>query len=188
MKIKDSEILIVPGLGNASPFHWQSRWADKMSTARRVEQDDWERPRCAAWTARLVEEVQRAEKPVILVAHSVGVLTVAHAAPDLVGKVAGAFLVGTSDWERPELKDKFGDHGFDPVPRKPLGFPALVLASSNDPTCDLDRAEGWARDWDVRFGNAGEAGHFEAESGHGPWPEGLMAFAKFTQSLQPPAA
>ena len=183
MKIKDCELLIVPGLGNASPFHWQSRWQDKMSTARRVEQDDWNRPQCEAWTQRLIEEVGKAEKPVILIAHSLGVLTVAHAAPALGDKVAGAFLVGASDWERPERKDRYGDHGFDPVPRMPLGFPGLMLASSNDPTCDLDKAEAWARDWDVRFGNAGEAGHFEAESGHGPWPEGLMAFAKFTQSL-----
>ena len=80
-----------------------------MSTARRVEQDNWDRPERDAWTARLIEAVRRAEKPVILVAHSVGVLTVAHAAPQLVGKVAGAFLVGASDWERPELKDKFGE-------------------------------------------------------------------------------
>ena len=185
MKIKDSEILIVPGLGNASPFHWQSRWQNNMSTARRVEQDDWDQPRRDAWTARLVDEVEKAKKPVILVAHSVGVLTVAHAAPSLVGKVAGAFLVGASDWERPKLKDKYGDHGFDPVPRVPLGFPGLTLASSNDPTCKLIKAEAWARDWGVRFGDAGEAGHFEPESGHGPWPEGLMAFAKFTQSLDP---
>ncbi|OLF81304.1 alpha/beta hydrolase [Maricaulis sp. W15] len=183
MKIKDCELLIVPGLGNASPFHWQSRWQDKMSTARRVEQDDWDLPRREHWANRLIDEVEKAEKPVILIAHSVGVLTVAHAAPALVNKVAGAFLVGASDWERPELKDKYGDHGFDPVPRVPLGFPGLMLASSNDPSCNILKAEAWARDWEVRFGNAGEAGHFEAESGHGPWPEGLMAFAKFTQSL-----
>jgi serine hydrolase len=187
MKIKDSEILIIPGLGNASAFHWQSRWQDKMSTARRVEQDDWEHPQQEAWTQRLIEAVNLAKKPVILVAHSVGVLTVAHAAPALVGKVAGAFLVGTSDWERPALADTYGDHGFAPVPLEPLGFPGLMLASSNDPTCDIAKAETWANAWDVRFGNAGEAGHFEPESGHGPWPEGLMAFAKFTQSLDPSA-
>lgn len=183
MKIKDADILIVPGLHNASPFHWQSRWADKMSMARRLEQDDWDMPRRDAWVARLVEAVDEADKPVILVAHSLGVLTVAHAAPQMTGKIAGAFLVGASDWERPELKDKYGEHGFDPAPRQPLGFAGLMLASSNDPTCHITKAESWARDWDVRFGNAGEAGHFEPESGHGPWPEGLMAFAKFTQSL-----
>lgn len=183
MKIKDSDILMVPGLHNASPFHWMSRWQDNMSTARRVEQDDWDRPQRETWTNRLIDAVDAADKPVLLIAHSVGVLTVVHAAPAIAPKIAGAFLVGPSDWERPELKGKFGDHGFDPVPRTPLGFPGLLLASSNDPTCNIMKAEAWARDWDVRFGNAGEAGHFEPESGHGPWPEGLMALARFTQGL-----
>ena len=184
MKIKDADIIMVPGLGNASAFHWQSRWQEKMSTARRVEQDDWDKPRREAWVRKLVDAVAEAKKPVILIAHSVGVLTVVHAAPLLDHKkIAGAFLVGASDWEKPTLAEKFGDHGFAPVPREPLGFPALMLASSNDHTCDIAKAEAWAADWQVRFGNAGEAGHFEPESGHGPWPEGLMAFAKFAQSL-----
>jgi predicted alpha/beta hydrolase family esterase len=184
MKIKDADILMVPGLGNSSPFHWQTRWQERMSTARRVEQIDWDHPERDAWVAALAGAVDEATKPVILIAHSVGVLTVVHAAPQFdKGRIAGAFLVGPSDWERDSLKEQFGLHGFDPVPRKPLGFPALVLASANDHTCRIEKAEHWARDWDSRFGNAGEAGHFEPESGHGPWPEGLMAFAKFSQSL-----
>ena len=72
---------MVPGAGNASPFHWLSRWQTNMSTARRVEQDDWDTPRRDVWVDRLVETVGEAEKPVILVAHALGVLTVAHAAP-----------------------------------------------------------------------------------------------------------
>ncbi len=184
MKIKDSEILIIPGLHSASPFHWQSRWQEKMSTARRVEQEDWDRPNREAWVGRLVEEVAKAEKPVILVAHSLGVLTVVHAAPELdKTRIAGAFLVGASDWERDELEERYPGHDFSPVPRTPLGFKGLMLASSNDETCKIEKSEAWARDWGVQFGNAGEAGHFTEESGHGPWPEGLMAFAKFTQSL-----
>ena len=184
MKIKDSEILIIPGLHNASAFHWQTRWQEKMSTARRVQQENWDRPEREAWVARLVEAVAAAEKPAILVAHSVGVLTVAHAAPLLdKSKVAGAFLVGASDWESDALEARFPGHGFAPVPRQPLGIKGLMLASSNDETCKIAKAEAWARDWGVQFGNAGEAGHFTEESGHGPWPEGLMAFAKFTQSL-----
>ena len=183
MKIAEADILMVPGLNNASPFHWLSRWQARMSTARRVEQDHWDRPQREAWANRLVDAVEASERPVILIAHALGVLTVAHAAPAIAPKVAGAFLAGASDWERPELRERYGDHGFDPVPRVPLGFPGLLLASSNDPTCRLIKAEAWARDWGIDFGNAGEAGHFEPESGHGPWPEGLMALARFTQRL-----
>jgi predicted alpha/beta hydrolase family esterase len=33
--------------------------------------------------------------------------------------------------------------------------------------------------------DAGEAGHINADSGHGPWPEGTMVFAKFLSQLKP---
>lgn len=184
MKIRDAEILIVPGLGNASPLHWQSRWQNKMSTARRVAQDDWHNPVCSKWTARLIAAIEAAQKPAILVAHSVGVLTVAHAAGHWEkGKIAGAFLVGPSDWERPEMERKYPGHGFAPVPMDPLGCPALVLASPNDPACDTAKAEGWAKAWSAHFAVAGDAGHFDESDGFGPWPEGLMAFARFARTL-----
>lgn len=184
MKIRDADILIIPGLGNASPLHWQSRWQDKMSTARRVEQDNWRHPVRSDWSARLNAEIRAASRPVILIAHSVGVLTVAHAARDWeAGRVAGAFLVGPSDWERPDMEQRFPGHGFAPVPREPLGCPALVLASSNDPACDVTTAERWALGWQARFAVAGEAGHFDESDGFGPWPEGLMAFAQFAKTL-----
>jgi len=184
MKIRDADILIVPGLGNASPLHWQSRWLDKMTTARRVEQGNWDHPVCSAWTARLKTEIEAATKPVILVAHSVGVLTVAHAAKDWAAdKVAGAFLVGPSDWEGREMEQNYPGHGFSPVPLEPLGCPAMVLASSNDPTCETATAERWAKSWSARFSVAGEVGHFDVGDGFGPWPEGIMAFAHFVKTL-----
>ena len=189
MKISEADLLIVPGLGNASKDDWQGRWLTRMPTARRVEQIDWHKPQREAWVAALVSAVAEASKPVVLVAHSVGILTLAHAAPLLdKSKVAGAFMVGVSDWERPEMAEQFGDHGFDPVPHKPFGFPAVLLASSNDPTCDIERAEVWAKAWGARFAVVGDMGHFNAASGHGPWPEGMLAFAKFIATLTPPSA
>tara|TARA_R110000868_G_scaffold107263_4_gene293440 strand:- start:61527 stop:62096 length:570 start_codon:yes stop_codon:yes gene_type:complete len=188
MKISETDLLVVPGLGNASPDDWQGRWLTRMPTARRVEQTDWHKPQREAWVDALVAAVAEATKPVVLVAHSVGILTLAHAAHLLdKSKVAGAFMVGVSDWERPEMAEKFGDHGFDPVPHEPFGFPAVLLASSNDPTCDVERAETWAKAWGARFVVVGDMGHFNAASGHGPWPEGMLAFAKFIAALNPPS-
>jgi predicted alpha/beta hydrolase family esterase len=34
--------------------------------------------------------------------------------------------------------------------------------------------------------DAGESGHINSESGHGPWPEGSMVFAEFMTQLQAP--
>ena len=49
MRSSDVDILIIPGLGGSEADHWQTRWEQKLSTARRVVQDDWDRPVLEAW-------------------------------------------------------------------------------------------------------------------------------------------
>ena len=63
-------------------------------------------------------------------------------------------------------------HGWAPIARKPLPFPALLVGSRNDPYCSLERAEGLAQAWGARFIDYGERGHVNAESGLGDWDEG----------------
>ena len=48
----DYRVLIVPGLHNSGPEHWQSRWQRLYPQFERVEQDDWNLPDLAAWSAR----------------------------------------------------------------------------------------------------------------------------------------
>lgn len=182
MKSSDADILIIPGWQGSGPDHWQSRWERRLSTARRVTQADFDRPDRAEWTARLVAEVETCRRPVILVAHSLGVPLVAHAAPLLpVGKVAGAFLVAPPDVEK---LDEAALASFAPVPTAPLPFPSVVIASRTDPYCDYARAEDFAYAWGGVLVDAGEAGHINTESGHGPWPEGSMRLLGFLQSLR----
>lgn len=38
---RDPPILIVPGLFDSGPDHWQSHWQRALPTAERVEQSDW---------------------------------------------------------------------------------------------------------------------------------------------------
>jgi predicted alpha/beta hydrolase family esterase len=132
--------------------------------------------------ARIVEASAQATRPAVLVAHSLGVLATVHAAPRLAGKAVGAFLVAPPDEANlatlPEI-----DPAFAPVPRAPLPFPAVLVASSNDPYCSPGAAAEFARAWGARFADAGAADHINAESGHGPWPEGLMRFAGFLRQL-----
>jgi uncharacterized protein len=40
-----------------------------------------------------------------------------------------------------------------------------------------------ARTLDAELADAGLSGHINSESGHGPWPEGLMRFATFLKPL-----
>jgi len=182
MKVKDADILIVPGYTNSGPDHWQSRWEAKLSTARRVEQAEWSKPVREDWTQVLANAVNEATRPVVLVAHSLGVATVVQAVPQFANRVAGAFLVAPPDVANPSIRPK---HlmTFGPYPRDPLPFPSMVAASSNDPFCALDVAEDIAAAWGSLFVHAGEAGHINADSGFGPWPEGSMAFANFLTRL-----
>jgi predicted alpha/beta hydrolase family esterase len=183
MRTSDCDILIVPGYENSGPDHWQTRWERQLSTAQRVEQENWNEPRRDAWTSRIARKVERAKRPVVLVAHSLGVVAVAHAAPLLPrGAVRGAFLVGLPDVERPDLIPGLA-LDFAPIPRDPLPFPSVLIASRSDPHCDYDTAEDIAYAWGSAIVDAGDSGHLNTASGHGPWPEGLMRFAGFLKRL-----
>ena len=181
MRISDLDILIVPGLGGSGPEHWQTRWESKLSTARRVEQPDWDKPKLDVWTRVLTEAVAECARPVMLVAHSLGVVTVAHAAASLSG-VRGALLVAPADVEQPGLPAAI-DPAFAPIPTAPLPFPSLLVASRTDPYCSYARAEDLGYAWGSAVIDAGEAGHLNPESGFGPWPEGLMRFAGFLKQI-----
>ncbi len=182
MKVSEVDILIIPGYTNSGPDHWQTRWEAKLSTARRVEQAEWSKPVREDWVARVVEEVNASTKPVVLVAHSLGVPTVLHAIPELKQKVAGAFFVAPPDVANPEIRPK---HlmTFGPYPRNPLPFPSITIASRNDPFGAYEHAEDIAAAWGSMLIDAGESGHINADSGHGPWPEGTMVFAQFLSQL-----
>ena len=55
-----------------------------------------------------------------------------------------------------------------------LPFPARVVYSSDDPFCAADRALQMAADWGAPAQCLGAAGHVNAASGLGDWPEGLL--------------
>jgi predicted alpha/beta hydrolase family esterase len=75
------------------------------------------------------------------------------------------------------------DPAFAPSPSTPLPFPSLLIASRDDPHATYEEMETMALDWGAQVIDAGAAGHIDAQSGHGPWPEGLMRFAAFLARL-----
>lgn len=193
MKTSEAEILIVPGWSSSGPDHWQSRWERNLPTARRVEQQDWLHPERDAWVEALVAATlaRAPDKPVVFLAHSLGVATVVHAAARLPpGSVAGAFLVGPADVDNadrwPVTQGYTFDkthNGFAPLPLRALPFPSLMIASANDPYCAFDRAEALSAAWGSTLVAAGAAGHLNVASGHGPWPEGLMRLGWFLKRI-----
>lgn len=181
MKTSDVDILIIPDRGDAPADHWQSRWVRNLKTARRIEQEEWHRPAENAWADRIFAVARDQRRPAVLVAHGCGVLAVAQAAERLgATSVVGAFLVAPAD---PDGLPEPARNAFGEIPAGSMPWPGLVIASTNDPHCALERARVLAHDWGASFTDAGAVGHIDVASGHGPWPEGLLRFGQFLRDL-----
>ena len=155
----------------------------KLSTARRIEQSDWHEPNFDNWVARIIEHADSTHRPIVLVGHSLGALSIVHAAPLLADKgVRAAFLVAPPS-QRMLLTMPEVDPRFAHVPTAPLPFPSVLVASRDDRYATFEESEAMALDWGSAISDAGNAGHINDESGHGPWPEGLMRFAGFLKTL-----
>lgn len=181
-------LVIVPGLGDSGPGHWQTRWAEKFGAAR-VRQDDPEAPTPQAWSARLQEVVEATPGELVLVGHSCGVLTVVHWARLYGGheRVRGALLVSPTDAEQANMGELApAVLPLAPVPLAPLPFPALVVASENDPYVGFERAQALADAWGAEFVTAGEVGHLNVASGHGDWEEGEVLLSEALHAWTPP--
>jgi hypothetical protein len=164
-------VLLLPGWQGSGPGHWQMHWARKQGHAV-VEQNDWLHPLRGDWLARLDETVIDTPGPVVVVAHSLGCILVAAWASVSrhTARVRGALLVAPGDTEALELKDRLP--GWSPISRQRLPFRSILVGSQNDPYCTADRAQALAQAWGARWVNLGAAGHINADSSLGEWPEG----------------
>lgn len=164
------KVLIVPGLRNSGPTHWQSWLEALLPDTHRVEQADWERTCLSDWAARVREEIDAVGEPLWVVAHSFGCLAAVTAGLVRGERIRGALLVAPADPAR------FGEPTV--LLEEKLPFPSLVVASENDPWVGARVAEHWAGQWGSDFVSVGAAGHINVDSGHGPWPEGLRLFER----------
>ncbi len=165
----NSTVLLVPGLYDSGPEHWQSHWERARGDCRRVVQRDWQTPSRAEWVATLDAAVAGLRGPPVLAAHSLGCCTVAYWAA--LGRPArGALLVAPSDVEAPSYPS--GTTGFVPMPMARLPFPAIVVASDDDEYVTPERAAEFARAWGARLVRIGRAGHINSASGLGSWVDG----------------
>ena len=169
--IKPGNILILPGWQGSGAGHWQSLWQAQYAYPR-VEQHDWLRPLRGDWISRLEDVVLSTDGPVVLVAHSLGcVLVAAWAAHSRnAHRVKAALLVAPADVEQEALRPVLAS--WSPIPRQSLPFKSTLVASQDDPYCGFERARGFAAAWGATLVDAGAAGHINADSGLGDWPQG----------------
>lgn len=171
----EATVLIVPGLRDQVPEHWQTLLEARLPRVRSVEPMGRTDLDCGARVAAIEKAAQEIEGTVIIVAHSGGVIMLAHWAQQTKREVQGALLATPPDFESPmpdgfPTVEELDASGWLPVPRAKLPFPSLVAASRNDPLGTFERVEELARDWGSRLIDLGEVGHLNPASGYGDWP------------------
>ncbi|MGW1805289.1 RBBP9/YdeN family alpha/beta hydrolase [Streptomyces sp. NPDC002078] len=173
-------VVIVPGLRDHVADHWQTLLAERLAeagrTVRTVPPATGNRLDLDAQVGNLAATLTPLDGPVLLVAHSAGVIATVHWARRHRADVRGALLATPADLETP-LPDGYptpaelADHGWTPVPRAPLPFPSIVAASADDPLGAPERVAELARSWGSRLLELGAVGHLNPASGYGEWPQ-----------------
>ncbi len=176
-------LLIIPGLHDSGPAHWQSWLQSQFRDARRVQQRDFSQPELQRWADRIASTVEHADPGEWLaVAHSFGTLALARYLDDHADTpIRQALLVA------PAEPDKFGLAEL--LPQQRLRIPCTLIASQNDPWMTPHSAQRWARRWGASCSNLGRVGHINSESGFGPFPLAKrwveMALARAAREQRP---
>ncbi len=156
-----------------------------MKSARLVQQADWQKPRIDDWADGIISAVADGTKPAVIVAYDCGTIATAIAAPRLFGtRLAGAFLVAVPDLHPVRHNIWPARHGgFAPLPLHAFPVPTKLIASSTDPYCTVDRSQQIGDLWAADVSIIANAGHLDEQSGHGPWPEGLLTLGLFLKGI-----
>ena len=167
-------VLIVPGLRDDVPQHWQTLLAARVPGTRSVPPMGRADLDVQSRVDAIESAVQAIEGPVLLVAHSGGCIMVAHWARQTKRAVTGALLAAPPDFDTP-LPEGYPTlaalqaGGWLPVPRARLPFRTIVAASRNDPLASFARVVGLANEWGAELDDLGYVGHLNPASGHGEW-------------------
>jgi predicted alpha/beta hydrolase family esterase len=170
-------VLFVPGLRDHVENHWQTVLARRIAGSQTVAPLERDKLSCEARVAALDAAYRKLRGPVVLVAHSAGVIITVHWVRRHSPRIHGALLAAPADLEtqlppgHPGFRD-LASNGWLPIPREKLGFPAIVAASTNDPLARFDRVDGFARAWGARLVSAGAVGHLNPAAGFGGWKRG----------------
>ena len=184
MNLRESTILLVPGLRDHVPEHWQTHLQKKLANARTVPPLVEAKLSCSARVSMLDLAIATCPSPPLLVAHSAGCIMVAHWAHQYRRQIAGAIMVAPPDLETPmpapyPTIEDIRKNGWLPIPRRALPFPTVVGASTNDPLASFERVTELAKDWNGKLVNLGDVGHVNPASGFGEWPRAEELIREF---------
>ncbi|TCM18770.1 hypothetical protein EDF56_104303 [Novosphingobium sp. PhB165] len=176
-----STYVVLPGIGGSGSAHWQTLWEQSDPAMSRFAPSSWDEPELDDWIAALDRAVAAAEEPPILIAHSLACLLVAHWSARSALPVRGALLVAVPDPDGSAFPAEA--RGFAEPPTSPLRFPALIVASTDDPYGPIGHARLRSRQWECPLIEAGALSHINGASGLGDWSWGRAQLDGFVQSL-----
>ena len=163
-------ILIAPGYGSSGPSHWQTLWQQENPEFIRIEQKDWLKPVAEEWVESIERQVSQLGPDSIIVAHSLACVALVLWAQRTQLKIKGALLIAPADSESKEFG--LSVEGFSNIPKEKLPIKSIVVSSTDDQFCSIERARELAKSWGSHFVNIGAKGHINAESNLGYWHEG----------------
>lgn len=180
-------VVIVPGLRGHVADHWQTILEKELPKAVSVPRMEGLNLSCSAWVKALDATLAAIDGPVILVAHSAGVMMVAHWAMKHRRPIQGALLAAPADLDSPMPEgypslSSLAVNGWLPTPSQELPFPSIVAASTNDPLARFPSVVRMARAWGSRVVRVGDVGHLNPASGFGRWPRAHEFIAELSRS------
>ncbi|MEP7456969.1 alpha/beta hydrolase [Phyllobacterium sp. SB3] len=178
------DIIMLPGSGGSGPTHWQTLWQEKNEGISRFAPNSWDQVELDDWIRALDRAVEATARPPVLVAHSLSCLLVSYWAARTNHTVAGAFLVAVPDPQSAAYQAEDASlAGFTNPPIAPLPFPALILASDNDPFGSMEYANMRSQQWHAPLINVGSVGHINSASNLGAWPQGWALLTAFRAGI-----
>lgn len=166
--------------------HWQHRWHQKLPNSELIEApklngDKNITPNHAflQWVSTIKQAITSSTKPILLIGNSYGVCAALTAVYDLIPnsqqQIKGAF------WVAPAIFNVEDETTI--LEMKKLAFPSFLIASTNDAHMEQIQAIELANNLGSFFVDAGESGSINHQTGHGPWPEGLLMLSQFLSKI-----
>ena len=186
----DATVVLVPGLRGHVEDHWQTRLAATLPNARTVRPLGRTEPALTARVSLLDQIIEDVDGPVVIVAHSAGVLVTVHWAASYEGTSVVGALLATPPAFAEELPPEYPSvsqlrhNGWLPVPRRPLPFPSILATSTDDALGNPVRLRAMANAWGSREHSLGAVGHLNPASGFGEWPEAPSLIEQLTAGLR----
>ena len=118
------DVILVPGLRDSVPEHWQSLWHQMCPQWKRIQLRDWSISDLEGWVEAILREQRTCDHPFVLIGHSFGALAsyVCTQRETMNPNIAGVVFVALAEPMRFELEES--------ITTTPLRVLSLLLVTA----------------------------------------------------------